>query len=426
MYWTLSLALATLGQAYGCCTPERGIDASTSSPLTAQTLLSRGIEALGGSENMANITTLTYVGGDIYRTRSMLESYDLVGVDIPFSTIGNQNVSFSFDGPSIKQRIERNHQLGPYWGFARAALQPMDFTLVVHGGNQGFASVVEGSASLFAPGAPASGFTDGLLASYLIREAHRLSAARVYDAVLGLSVIFDPATNLPYMIRSYENHGVIGKSTQDLVLQHYTAVNNVMFPTRFKSIYNDHNVIADFTVREVLIDSVASTAFEVTGDLRPDNVPTNSSLYSSTEVGEFFESAVWSGEYRGTFANIKATNPSPDLPGLWLLVVEDANLYRQIVYELDDYVVVADCPPHQSLLVIRWVKEKLRKPIKYVWPSHHHHDHIWGITDYVKAGAKVLTVDIARDYYSAIPRDKFVTYRSVVDLLQLRFSGSEF
>ncbi|KAF3349461.1 hypothetical protein VdG2_02307 [Verticillium dahliae VDG2] len=156
-----------------------------------------------------------------------------------------------------------------------------------------------------------------------------------------------------------------------------------MFPTWFKSNYNYNNVIADFTVREVLINSVASTAFEVNGDPRPENVPTKSSLYSSTEVGGFFESAVWSGEYRGKFANIKATNPAPDFPGLWLLVVEDADLYRQIVYELDEYVV----------------------------PSHHHHDHIWGIKDYVKAGAKVLIVDIASDYYSAIPRDKFVTYR---------------
>ncbi|EGY16500.1 uncharacterized protein VDAG_07664 [Verticillium dahliae VdLs.17] len=127
-----------------------------------------------------------------------------------------------------------------------------------------------------------------------------------------------------------------------------------MFPTWFKSNYNYNNVIADFTVREVLINSVASTAFEVNGDPRPENVPTKSSLYSSTEVGGFFESAVW------------------------------------------------------KLLVIRWVKEKIRKPIKY--PSHHHHDHIWGIKDYVKAGAKVLIVDIASDYYSAIPRDKFVAY----------------
>ncbi|PNH32758.1 hypothetical protein VD0002_g522 [Verticillium dahliae] len=211
---------------------------------------------------------------------------------------------------------------------------------------------------------------------------------------------------------AYENHGVIGKSTQDLVLKHYTAVNNVMFPTWFKSNYNYNNVIADFTVREVLINSVASTAFEVNGDPRPENVPTKSSLYSSTEVGGFFESAVWSGEYRGKFANIKATNPAPDFPGLWLLVVEDADLYRQIVASGHSLGQGEDSKAYQICLV----KSQVTSPeaietLTASQPSHHHHDHIWGIKDYVKAGAKVLIVDIASDYYSAIPRDKFVTYR---------------
>ncbi|KAM0321460.1 hypothetical protein ACHAQA_010107 [Verticillium albo-atrum] len=306
----------------------------------------------------------------------------------------------------------------------------MDFTLVVHGGDEGFAAVVDGSSSLFAPGAPASGFTDGLLASYLIREANRMSPLlllevlsnnqtslrqekidthtslpAVHDAVLGLSVIFDPATDLPYIIRSYESHGVLGQSTQDLVVQSYTTVSDVKFPTRLKSVYNGYNVISDFIVRDVLVNSVTSTAFEGPGNRRPENVPTTSVNYSFAEVGEYFESNVWGGEYRGTFANIRAVNPYPELPGLWVLTFQDADLYRQIVYEFEDFVVVLDCPPHQSLLVIRWVKEKLRKPLKYVWPSHHHHDHIWGITDFVKAGAKVVALDIARDYYSAIPRD---------------------
>ncbi|KAF3360990.1 hypothetical protein VdG1_00999 [Verticillium dahliae VDG1] len=147
-----------------------------------------------------------------------------------------------------------------------------------------------------------------------------------------------------------------------------------MFPTWFESNYNYNNVIADFTVREVLINSVASTAFEVNGDPRPENLDGGWRILRECCLE-------WGVSWN--IANFKATNPAPDFPGLWLLVVEDADLYRQIVYELDEYVV----------------------------PSHHHHDHIWGIKDYVKAGAKVLTVDIASDYYSAIPRDKFVTYR---------------
>jgi hypothetical protein len=120
----------------------------------------------------------------------MLETFSLIGVDKSISTAGVQNVSFSYNGLSIQQRIDRSHQLGgrwhkmirhsvffsrivslttffyflfflEYWTFARPTLQPINFSLLVHGGDDGFAAVVNGSFSLFAPGAPPSGYVDG-------------------------------------------------------------------------------------------------------------------------------------------------------------------------------------------------------------------------------------------------------------------------
>lgn len=45
--------------------------------------------------------------------------------------------------------------------FGRPNLEPVDFSLVVQGGHDGFAATVEGSDLLFAPGAPPQGYKDG-------------------------------------------------------------------------------------------------------------------------------------------------------------------------------------------------------------------------------------------------------------------------
>ncbi|KAG6989498.1 hypothetical protein FocnCong_v021183 [Fusarium oxysporum f. sp. conglutinans] len=107
--------------------------------------------------------------------------------------------------------------------------------------------------------------------------------------------------------------------------------------------------------------------FENDRDRQPEHAPARKPGYEFAEIGELYESHVWGGEYRGTLPNLTAINPYPELPGVWTLTFQDANLYRQMVYEFEDFVVVLDCPPHQSHLVIQWVKEKLKKPLKYVW-----------------------------------------------------------
>ncbi|KAH6981544.1 hypothetical protein BKA56DRAFT_672355 [Ilyonectria sp. MPI-CAGE-AT-0026] len=152
----------------------------------------------------------------------------------------------------------------------------------------------------------------------------------VYNAVLDLTVIFNPNTSLPYIIRSYENHKLFGRSTHDLLVHDYTQIEGVMFPKRLKTIYNGDLLLADYVM----------------------------------------------------------------------------------VVELDDSVIVFDAPAHQSILVMQWVQETLGKSVTHVWSSHHHHHHHHALrtADYVARGAKVITVDQARDYYSNIPERQFLTY----------------
>ncbi|RFN52385.1 metallo-beta-lactamase superfamily protein [Fusarium flagelliforme] len=400
----------------------------------AKAILEQAINALGGASALGNIEDVTYRGAEIYRSRSTAESFALTGVDNSVSSVGVQNVTFSFHNGQLTQRIDRRHQMGPYWTWARPVLNPIDMSLVIRDGDDGYAAVVEGSYSLFAPGAPPSGPLDGLLAAYLINEATKMSPLLLNKVLLGdnyslkqetftsgarrtaihdkssnISIILDKDTALPHIVRSYENHPFWGPSTRDYVLQNYTTEEGVKFPRRFKTVYNDDRVVEDFSVADVLINTNPDVSYS-TPRVPAIVPPTRDNEYDFAEIGELFTPHTWGGAYRGTLANLSAINPYPDLPGVWLLIFKDAETYRQMVYEFNDFVVVLDAPPHQSHLVIQWVTQTLKKPLKYVWPSHHHHDHAFGVRDYVAAGAKVIALDFAVDYYSTISDKSFATY----------------
>ncbi|KAL2681191.1 hypothetical protein Neosp_008798 [[Neocosmospora] mangrovei] len=371
-----------------------------------------------------------------YRTRSLPETYSLTGVDTFVASAGGQNIFFSFEGDNIKQRIDRSHELSAFYYFARPRLDPIDYSLVVQGGENGFAANVEGSSVLFAPTAPPSGYADGLLASFLINEAYRWSPIllftvfsnnnyslreeeivsgqklpAVYDATLDLAVILDPETYLPYIVRSYENHKIFGRSTHDLLLQDYALVHGIMLPHRFKIYYNGDLLLTDYVADEVLVNTnLEPTLFNAPGSPGEANIPIRDSSYDFAEIGGFYQSYLWNGPYGGTLSNVSASNPYPDLPGVWIVVVEDAPLYRQMVLELNDSVIVLDAPPHQSHLIMQWTLKTLGKAVTHVWPSHHHHDHSMGTADYVAAGAEVIALAQAQEHYSNISASHFIPY----------------
>ncbi|UPK92077.1 hypothetical protein LCI18_003012 [Fusarium solani-melongenae] len=393
LFKTIPLALAVLAHSALGTPPSRPAALSNDT-------IARGITALGGLKNLASVQTVAYIGERTYRTRSLPETYSLTGVDTFVSNAGSQNISFSFEGDDIKQRIDRSHELSAFYYFARPRLDPIEYSIVVQGGERGFAATVEGSSVLFAPTAPPSGYADGLLASFLINEAYRWSPIllftvrihftlpysteerkkpnlyqifsnnnyslreeeivsgqklpAVYDATLDLAVILDPKTYLPYIIRSYENHKIFGRSTHDLLLQDYNLVDGIMLPRRFKIYYNGDLLLTDYVADEVLVNtSLEPMLFNAPGSRTEANIPTRDSSYDFAEIGGFYQTYLWNGPYGGTLSNISASNPYPDMPGVWVVVVEDAPLYRQMVLELDDSVIVLDAPPHQSHLIMQ-------------------------------------------------------------------------
>ena len=155
--------------------------------------------------------------------------------------------------------------------------------------------------------------------------------------------------------------------------------------------------------------------------------------YQNSSVADNLESMnmLWYGGYQGKLSNITVTHPMPGLP-LTHIIFNDSPGYSTLIAEFEDGVMVTDAPPHQSKLIIQWVKENLKKPITHLLVSitishvhsipltwfpipkitHHHHDHNYGAIDYVNAGATLVVPKDFQYYWDAIPGAKFapVTY----------------
>ncbi|GJC98904.1 metallo-betalactamase superfamily protein [Colletotrichum higginsianum] len=214
-----------------------------------------------------------------------------------------------------------------------------------------------------------------------------------------LTVLFDAETSLPYAIRSAENHDIFGPSTNDLVVYDYIDSNGVKFPTGWKTFYNGRHLLMTSGVSQVLVNpSFAAGFFDGPGDRSRLEKPRKSPQQDFSEVGERSGVYIWLGPFAMTAANISASQPLPELPGLWYLQIGNVRpTYRQVVLVLEDSVIVMDSPPHQSLLVLEWIEQTIGRKVTHVW-------------DYVNAGAKVIVPIEAKPYYSAIPGIEFITF----------------
>lgn len=192
----------------------------------------------------------------------------------------------------------------------------------------------------------------------------------VYDPVLELTVVFHPESGLPHAVRSREDHPLLGPSTLDWIFSNYALVGGVLFPHRFKRIYNNEHALLDFMADDVLINPEFAPGFFDGPEARDaSHAPRKDSNYTSGEIGEYLWNNLWTGPFLGTFGNLSAVQPFEDLPGLWWLEIQDAPVYKQVVLEFEDAIIVLDGPPHQSHLVLQWVRERFGRSVTHIWVS---------------------------------------------------------
>ncbi len=88
----------------------------------------------------------------------------------------------------------------------------------------------------------------------------------------------------------------------------------------------------------------------------------------------------------------QSSNLEEVAPGVWFRLGErDMGHCNNVIIEMDDYLVVIDANfPSGANLVMEEIKEVSDKPVKYVFDTHHHGDHLYGNPVWTQAGATTL------------------------------------
>ncbi|KAH7355636.1 hypothetical protein BKA66DRAFT_430002 [Pyrenochaeta sp. MPI-SDFR-AT-0127] len=362
----------------------------------ASQLINAAIDSLGGHKALSNLQGVTYQSNDVFRVRTIMQNYHLFETDRYIISSGLQNVSFSFQDQGFSQRIDRSFVSSDLFIFITPELAPRNFSMVAESGSDGFVCFIKGSNNVFLPKNQSYGYAD------------------VVDEQLNITVIFDPETNLPLLIRALEDHPILGRTTNDLQLFNYTQVDGLLFPQTQKLIYGDEAILEETIVSQIYVnpqfeqghfDGLALNETETT-----PSPPRADPKYGHAEVTEYWSNTLWAGAYTGSLKFLNVTHPADDLPGAHHLVFLNNTNFAQLILEFKESVIVFEAPPHQSELVIQWVKENLKKPISHLWVSHHHHDHNLDVARFVGIGASIIVPEMAASYWSKITGIKLVTF----------------
>lgn len=260
---------------------------------------------------------------------------------------GSQTISYDSTGNSsdVVQRIDKQHTVSDFFFWTRPSLEPFNVSLVVRGGPSGYACYIRGNDHVLNPSESPFGYTDresdlqtvisltrdllnflAFLANILVRDATRLSPKllldfqkhpksltadqiyyhsagpypSVHDRSLNLTVLFDPETYLPFVVRAYENPRLFGPSTNDFVLNNYTVVDDIHIPRAVHTLYNEKNLLVH-TIRDVITvnpgfaadffdglseDLIAQTGCQLTGSQLKPAAAELSTEYDAAEVFE--------------------------------------------------------------------------------------------------------------------------------------------
>ncbi|KAL7906632.1 metallo-beta-lactamase superfamily protein [Trichoderma velutinum] len=368
------------------------------------------LRARASNQNAASLVNkaLQAMGADmsIYRTNTLAENYHLFQIDNYVDIRASNSISFTWDkSNTLYQRIDRSYQRSYYFFFAQPTAAPGSFSLTMKDGPTGYACYVDGNYNFFDDVDVTSGYTD----------EETIDIHVVLDETMNLLVIFDNASGLPYIIRSYENHDIFGLTTNDLLFYDYASVNGFMYPQRQLQFYNGTSIVADGTYPAATVNPTFPADFfnglPLSQTTTKPAAPKSQPGYGHAELGEYWRNSLWGGPYTGTLANLTYTSVADDLPNLHKLMFTDYPIIEHLVLEFEDgTTIVFEAPPHQTDLVIDYVTKTRNRTITHLWPSHHHHDHNYEVRQYVALGAKIVVPEIAVPYWSQIPGAQLISY----------------
>lgn len=201
----------------------------------------------------------------------------------------------------------------------------------------------------------------------------------MHDSTLDLTVIFDRFTDLPYIIRTEENHSIYGISTNDLYLSNYKTVKGIRFPHQVQTVYNSSTqrlnaVLEDYIIETITVDpDFPENIFEGLEEEKsffPKAAPKKIDGISHARITEFSSNMLWSGITNATVEGLKVEQPVNGLPNVhWLMLDDDELGVKQVILEFETELIVCDAPSQWTSQVIEWIAQNLKKPVTHVFVS---------------------------------------------------------
>ncbi|RBA18139.1 hypothetical protein FPRO05_11155 [Fusarium proliferatum] len=349
----------------------------------------------------------------IYRSRSLMQSYNLMRADVSAATSGTQSISYEVDYPLLRQRIDRRIQPSHSWGWASPQLEPMEFSLVVWTGDGDSACFVKGNNQVFLPRNVTSGCVDPALAGNLATEAlmrspglverirqsksseerevdmNGIAFPAVYSNLDKLLLIVDPET---YHISSAQKNNICSTETLQKTCTSQTTKNQRL----------------SVVLEEFVIDKISATAkfsnsfFDLVPHGQKVNISDKPPDVPSGLVTDYSTSLLGSPVKNVSVDALKSSRPVDLLQVCWLITDDSHDLgLKQLIIEFETEVIVCDAPPFWSEAVMEWIKRNIGKKVTYV---------AWRRSNYVRAGAKLIIPEMAVDYWSSIPGAEFIAF----------------
>ncbi|KAG4262883.1 hypothetical protein FPRO03_10246 [Fusarium proliferatum] len=328
----------------------------------------------------------------IYRSRSLMQSYNLMRADVSAGTSGTQNISYEVDYPLIRKRIDRHIQPSP-----------------------ALANKYATEALMMSPG--------------LVERIRRSKSSEDREVDIDgikfptginldkLLLIVNQETYLPCIVRSEEQHPIYGNATKDVNLSNYKEVQGLKFPHTIQTTYSSSSqrlsvVLEDFVIEKTNATSkFSNNLFDLVPHGQKANISEKPPGVPSGLVTDYSTSLLGSPVKNVSVDALKSSRPG-ELLQVHRLIIDDSHDlgFKQLIIEFETEVIVCDAPPFWSEAVLEWIKRNIGKKVTYVAPSHHHRDHSRGVADYVRAGAKLIIPEMAVDYWSSIPGAQFITF----------------
>ena len=404
-----TLALCSTLVLLSCSTP----------PTKEQSLVSRGIEAMGGADRIAAIKSLS-AKGTIKQWEP--EQSDMAGGDMRFAN------ETSFD--VVQDRSQRASRADLERRFAYPAPRTFKFSEVLTP-DAGFVLGVDSngrnaqSQKMNPPAHSMSGLrlattqreslrgaTTGLMLAMRdnptqVRPALDVQVGGTSYPAVGygpFTVAFDPKTGLLARIRTLDYDNVWGDVTYDAVLSDWREFGGVRIPMNRKYELNGR-VVQDVQITDIQVNpTVDAGKFTVPAELRADaakpaggNVPYQWVIRRQF-IGVYLDSDNTSFDSKVT----QSLRLNELAPGVFHVV---GGSHNSLLVEMSDHLVMVDAPVSdaQSLWVVNAAKQRFpNKPIKWLVLTHHHMDHAGGMRGVLGEGAILVVGQGTSGHYRKV------------------------